>query len=361
VFSAAWSEPPFIALCMGSLLFLARAVRGERPRYRALVAAGTLAGLAVLTRYLGCAMVATGIACVLYARVAGRLGRGLRSLVAALAAFCIPAAAVAAPWFISSYLRFGHFTTGRPPSDLGPLQNGAALAAVVAADCALPCAIVAAVLLVPRLRALHPRRPGALPAGWMAPAAFVVLYAITLVAVRSIDDFEPIYYRFASPLYAPLALLMLAALAWVTGRDRPDQPLPGASLLALAGGVLLLGVIGPGQIALDQLRAPAPPARPVDAWITTRTRSTDLFIGADPSWVRFSFGRPVLRGYQETPLTPRAVARFLRAHGAAFSDWYVIAAESDPPWWTDDSSGALRLTRLYDDGAFVIYHASLAG
>ena len=264
-----------------------------------------------------------------------------------------------APWFVSNYLRFGRLLEGRAPSSRTLLENAHALASALVNDCALPIGIAVAVVLLSRWGAIDLRRLRAIPPGWLAPVAFVVMYAVSLPVLGVLSHFDPIDTRLASPIYAPLALTTIIAAAWATGRDRPGQPLSSASIVALAAIMLVVGTVDLGQ-AVRQLSRSDRTERPVDAWIRDHTQPMDLFIGADPGWLLVRHRRPVLRGYAETPLTSPEVARFLNERGAPFSNWYVIETPTDQAQLLgDDPWRELTLTRVFDDGAYVIDRASV--
>lgn len=66
VHTLALTEPLFLLLALGSLLTMARYL--EANRYSWLIAAGSFAALALLTRYVGVALIITGVAALLLAR-----------------------------------------------------------------------------------------------------------------------------------------------------------------------------------------------------------------------------------------------------------------------------------------------------
>lgn len=91
VFSWAMSEPLFLLLGLLSFICLVVGLRGRSTVW--IVLAGAAAGLGYLTRYVGVALIATGILLVLL-----RTGWDRRERIQAVAAFTLPAAFCIAAW-----------------------------------------------------------------------------------------------------------------------------------------------------------------------------------------------------------------------------------------------------------------------
>jgi len=105
VYSWAWTEPAFVVLCLGCMLFLAEYLQSERPW--ALLTSAACLSLAMFLRYAGLALfgAAAGVMAIhLWLAKAG----GLRARWAALAAYLILAAGPLAVWMIRNLMLRGN-------------------------------------------------------------------------------------------------------------------------------------------------------------------------------------------------------------------------------------------------------------
>jgi len=234
--AAALSEPLFVLLALAGLVALGHYLDRRRPVV--LVAASALVALAVLTRYVGVALIVAGAAMLLWRGSEGRFhGAGDATLFGAIA--LSPSLAWLA-WaglvdgtggralvvhvFGGEYLAQAPRPLGRwlapwPGPPIGPV-----VALVV---------VVAAVVFVRR----HPSRPSATSALPPLLAVFAVVYLAVLVANRVlIDATGRLDARFLMPLH-PIAILLVVP---VVHRLRAER------VVAIAAGALVVAQVAGG-------------------------------------------------------------------------------------------------------------------
>lgn len=192
-----WTESVFIALTSVGLVALIKAQRHATAR--AWLWVGVWAVLAALTRYPGIVFIAfAAMASVLQS---GDVNARLRRLAMVLAP-CILFAAWLARNVALTGLPFGP----RPPH----ADTAVALAQALASSTAtiqswVP--LLALVFVAGVFTASHRRvRPA-----WRAAALYGGAYYVFIVATSSTTAFDPLTDRLMSPVYIPLALLVLAA------------------------------------------------------------------------------------------------------------------------------------------------------
>jgi hypothetical protein len=261
----AWSEPLFLPLCFGSLFALSEYLR--EPRSRWLLASAGLAAAAVLTRYVGLALVLTSMLLI-----ASRGRARWRNLLmfsgialAPLAAWAVRNAVVAEPalghrtlawhpigvaqlgqlaytlldWFLPNQVAARLVSSGGTFSPIG------AVALVVLAAAAV--AVLARVRLaqsLQSLQSLHPLVSRVLP-------VFVGAYVATvLVAASAFDHRIQVDSRTLSPVFVALTVWLGAGTARLT----QQHSLPR---MAVAGVASLLLVISGGRLAATTQRAHA--------------------------------------------------------------------------------------------------------
>lgn len=214
-----WSEPLFILLTVTAIVLLESWWRNPN-RSLPVVAALTCAA-ALLTRHMGLALMGTGVLLLLL-----RPGRpGLRRLLGG-ALFAALALTPSVLWALVTYFSTGTLTGQRVsvPTDLAPillvisqvgfqwtLPHWPLLPAATWVMGAVVLLLIGAVAL-----ALLNRRqdPTALPlsATWVFPP----LYLLTLLAAALLTNLDPpeimFYMRYLSPLYLPLAMLVILGL-----------------------------------------------------------------------------------------------------------------------------------------------------
>ena len=219
----ALSEPLFLLLAFSGLLFLARHL--ETPKGRTLLAASMLIALAFLTRYMGGALVATGILAILLAPKA-RLNRRVKDAAAFAAIATLPIAL----WTLRNRLG-GAPATGRRfafhpiDADAIAVATGTVGEWLLARHVgAAPAWLFAAGLL---LCTLHWLASGAArAAGAVLPrtlALFVLAYLFLLLAsICFFDAATPLNGRILSPV---LVAILVLALGGVRARIRAGEEL----------------------------------------------------------------------------------------------------------------------------------------
>ena len=231
---AALSEPLFLLLGFSGLLLLS--LHLEAPKTHWLLAAALLTALAFLTRYLGGALVATGVLAILLAPNT-RPSRRVREAAAFAAVATLPIAL----WALRNQLR-GVSATGRSFAFHPIGADAIALAIRSAGDWLLarhvgaaPAWLLAAGLL---LCTLHWLASGAArSAGTALPrilSLFVLVYPLLLLAsICYLDAATPLNGRILSPLWVAMLVLALCAVRAriVAGRSR--MPAILAALVAL--------------------------------------------------------------------------------------------------------------------------------
>ena len=244
----AWTEPLFIFLALLSMLFLHEHFReGKR---LPLLAAALAVGLALLTRYVGVVLIATGGSCLLLFR-----GRKLRTRIADSALFGLVACVGPGLWFLRNRLvagsvanrgialhpitaekaRMGLITVSRwlmPQSFPEPLRMILAGGVLVAAP---------ALAIWLGRRAAGPREAGNPPGAAGARVAallavFSAWYVAFLVAsICLIDDLTPLDNRILSPLNPVLLVLVFLAAGGLASRLARRRALHVAVLVVLVG------------------------------------------------------------------------------------------------------------------------------
>ena len=231
---AALSEPLFLLLGFSGLLLLARHL--EQPGNAALLAAALAIGLAALTRYIGLALVGTGLLAVLLPpNLPAR--RRVRDAAVFAAASLLPVAA----WALRNRIA-GASATGRSFAFHPISPEAIALAASSAGEWLLAGQVgaVAAGLLAAGLLmcALHWLATGAARAPLpRILALFVPVYLLLLVAsICFLDAATPLGGRILSPLLIALLVLTLCGVGDRI-RARRSFAIPAALLaLMLAAG-----------------------------------------------------------------------------------------------------------------------------
>lgn len=255
----AWSEPLFILL---SLLFLpALEAYLEGRSKAALLVLAAVVGLACLTRYIGVALALAGGLAVLLQP--GSLARA-RAVHAAL--FGAVALAPPGAWMLRNLLLTESLAGDRLPSHV-PLHENLYLALIGCLDWLVPVSILAGTTSDGRALLLLGAAGGYVLARVASPQAlwrwaqaeaprigpsllFVGVYLGSLTVSSSLASFEPIGYRYLSPIYLPAVLIALSILDRMTrGEGQCTWKLPGtaarASGTAVAGVALALWLVYP--------------------------------------------------------------------------------------------------------------------
>jgi hypothetical protein len=223
VSTMAWSEPLFIVLMLASLASLAEHL--ETRSTAPLIIAGAMASLAVLTRYIGLALVIAAIPLIL--RGAGiPVRRRVRYAIAYAAVAILPVAA----WITRNTLLTGTLTGPRSWSSV------AAHPPLFISPFSMVGWAVLALLAVLGLRAALRRGGGAGGMGAFALALGVYLAGILYFAFRGASN--PLDFRLLAPAIVP-AIVVAAMLAsrWGLLPARLHQT------LVIVSGMVALGLV----------------------------------------------------------------------------------------------------------------------
>jgi hypothetical protein len=243
-----WSESLFTALCMATLMALAKGWRRQSRTWY--VVAGALAGLAAIARYVGLTLAPVVVAAVVFDRRRRQGGPALAVLVAAEAT--VPLLL----WMARNLAVSGTLTGERYPSadalstvlfDTSLVLARWAVPAVTGDRVRVGLALLGAALLLAGVwqAAWHPRS-----ADWRRPAAliagFCLLYLGYLVAAATLTALDPIDDRLISPVVPPLVVLAFVALAAVGGHAARRRG-------ALAAAVLVVAAVWPALLGYQSL------------------------------------------------------------------------------------------------------------
>lgn len=257
VFSWAWTEPPFVVLCLGCLLFLSQYLESRRPW--ALLVASACMGLAMLLRYAGLALLATMLAALLIdlrsRRSNGAAANG-KAIAAALALGTIPLAL----WLARNFSLRGNFVNRHLewhplgaqhlsqfsqtlaawllPAGIHPLGQpmtrhplAGSMAGWVAALAAVAL-LLGAIWMAARWRSSRRLDPESLLLTWI-----VVYLAFIAVSLMLFDPRIPLDDRILSPIFVPALLLAAAGGVGVWRKKRR-----ALRLLAVCAAFALVGL-----------------------------------------------------------------------------------------------------------------------
>lgn len=220
----AWTEPLFILLTL--IFFWQMVAYLDEPRWRNFWLGAVAASLAALTRYVGIAVIATGVGCVFWWSDGTRLRRGQRGLLFGGAASLLPGGWLARNWIVS------HTLTGeRVPSAI-PLTTNlrdamtTALSwftrsteppaeAVIILGWGVVIGLVAAYLFV-MVRRTDRGRDGGTP-----PRVLLVYslgYTALLIISATTTAHDGLNQRLLAPVFLPTMLLCLYGVVYVLRR-----------------------------------------------------------------------------------------------------------------------------------------------
>lgn len=258
--SFVWSESTFIFLSYTAIATLVEGMRDDRfqgrIRLSLLAGAGLLAGLAMLTRYIGAAVIAAGVAViVMHAEEESSGRRAIRRLVA----FTLPAVFPNILWIARTHAATGYFFgENRGEAVLEPQSvvlstlrtfwTDAVVPPTAAADPARMILAVIGLVSFGLLVAAAIRRFGpemfeasiARRAAVSAVAAFAILYPIAVVALSLRVPYDPINTRILAPIYPGLLALGAFLIRPTFGQEAAQQRDRFRHVVMAAGIVLLL-------------------------------------------------------------------------------------------------------------------------
>lgn len=326
----AWSEGPYMPLMLGSLVAIGFAVSAPTGRRAWLLGllAGALAGLTMLTRYVGIALVPALITAALLVNSEDDDEEVGPSRWSALIASLVGMAAVVTPWLVRNFALNGRLMgPERPPGErpVTELLTWMGFSFYVEFGAILLALLVAAVgyHALRRDESESGERTGFLTA--LAGAAVIcglAHVAVTLLSHMLWQIDEPPTKRYFLPTYLSILLAGLAMM----GRARlPENVLARrAEMIVLLALPLIIAPIFVGAAARDV----TPPYTTLDRWVEENTAQNDLIVGHRAWPIRFYTGRPVLQSGQaaDPPISEGAlVAEFLESFGDRFGEVYVIA------------------------------------
>jgi hypothetical protein len=248
VFRMAWSEPPFIVVCLGFILILERLVTRRRT-LPWLAAAAALVWVAFVFRYAGLALIPAGALALLLARQLD----GWRSRMTSTIAFVALSAIVPIVWIVRNHFVDGTYLGDRTPSADGPTFVARRVASVlgewvipggvgpsldVVAGATMAVVIIGGVAwyLMARTRRVAVRTFSSGTS--LTPIlAFTGSYVAYLALAQLATALDPIDLRLMSPVYIPLIVLGTVALervfSLVPATTRTRVVVIGGSLLAI--------------------------------------------------------------------------------------------------------------------------------
>jgi len=290
------------------------------------LAAGALAGGAMLTRYAGLAIAPALAGITLMAPYNEDEEPGVRrnSLLAAAAGMAL----VVIPWLARNVMLNGRlFGPARPPSARPPAEVLRWIGLSFYYDLA---AILMALLfafigyhLLRRRDTAEGRREWVFSGGlsWGALLCAASQVGLILITYLLFQIDEPPTKRYFFPAYT---CILLAGLAILSRAEIPEGVLRKRwGMIVAVAALFAIGPIFAGTASTNV----TPPNTALDAWIGQNTQPNDLII-ADRAWsVRFLTGRPVLEAGQvaATPISEgKQVAAALERFSEHFGDVYVM-------------------------------------
>ena len=326
----AWSEGPYMPLMLGSLVAIAFAVSARTTRRAWILGlvAGALAGLAMLTRYIGFAIVPALVAAALLVPRDEEDEEVGRSPWGAMIASLIGMGAVVVPWMLRNFALNGRLMgPERPPGERPVTELLTWLGFSVYAD--FGAVLLALLFAAVGYHALRRRmseggeRTGFLMA--LAGAGVVCALAhigATLLTFMLWEIDEPPTKRYFLPAYLSL---LIAGMAVLSRARIPANVLARRSeIIVILALPLIVAPLFVGAAARDV----SPPYTELEAWVEANTAENDLIV-AHRGWpIRFHTGRPVLQSGQavDPPIGDgELAAQFLARFGDRFGEVYVVA------------------------------------
>ncbi|CAN0235745.1 unnamed protein product, partial [Phaeothamnion confervicola] len=367
VASTVWSEAPYIAISLATLLVLGRPLAGLITERRAAIG-GALAGVGFLTRYAGAGLVMTALTMVAVAAIGG----GRRHVVRCVGAAAASAVAIAAIWVVRNLVETGEalgprFEGGtsepvrtlvqRPFAPIGQLVVGFHMSADTTERVGQLVAVALAAITV-WMFAGRSRR--VIDIG-MALFAITSIVVPVLARAATSNDIE---YRVMSPILVPI--IWFAVVGCDAIAHRRAVIVAGAALtawwcwqgVAMAADVpdFLSGSAGTAQFspalydAIDEL--------PSDAIVLTNNPQRVWFqTGREPTL--FAFTRP-RAGNSHYPIS--AAATLSRAcAGNAYLAWFPGLANTlglEPEQLRPDLVAVVRLDEVSAVAGGTLYQLS---
>jgi hypothetical protein len=254
--SFVWSESLYILLSLASLGFFGLGLRREHGLAWEMILAGTLAGLTMLTRYIGFTLIGTSIVALWLLL----MHRPLRILGRNLLAFSVPAVGLNLLWLVRNRFLTGHFFgEGRPDAWFAWDRILADMMRTLFVDWVTPIAryggwwslvgmaagVVGAIILMVIVARRLPNAPVSMTARrtglglvlWI----YLVSFVLAMILLSRQVGFDPINTRYLAPVYPILMILVVYAFRALINSDR-RQPLWNREREFFLGAVLLLAI-----------------------------------------------------------------------------------------------------------------------
>jgi hypothetical protein len=237
----AWSETLFTLCALGCLYHLDAWARRDEP-WRLWIAAA-MAGLAWSSRYVGVAVVLTGVAWILLQRQ-----MTLRVMLARVISHIAVSALPMAVWLGRNYLVSGSLTgQERLPSQvtvLAGVREAAEDVSIWLVPAAVPTRVRLALLGVALIAVVvavgcasrSARRATLFRDLWtLTPfGLYVVIYATLVVVSTAVTALDPVNGRYLSPMYVPLIIALVVLLGSLTSEHNSARRWNAVTLTAAA-------------------------------------------------------------------------------------------------------------------------------
>jgi 4-amino-4-deoxy-L-arabinose transferase-like glycosyltransferase len=257
VFSWAWTEPPFVVLCLGCLLLLSHYLKTQRAW--ALLAASACLCLAMLLRYAGMALLAT-VVVVLVIDLRARGGQAFqprwKSTAASLALGTIPLAV----WMVRNFSLRGNIVNRHLewhplgtehvsqfsqtlaawllPASINPLGQPMTRQALDGSMAAWVAVLAMAALVLAAFRTARAWRGSRRMDLESLLLTWILVYlAFIAVSLALVDPRIPLDDRILSPVFVPAVLLVAAGTAGLWRMKRVP-----VRVLVIAGAIGLVGL-----------------------------------------------------------------------------------------------------------------------
>lgn len=318
-------------LMVGSLVCVAYAVSATSSRRAWLLglAAGAVAGLAVLTRYVALSIVPAFVLAAAMVPAADDDEDAGRWRWGAVTASLIGMILVVTPWLVRNVMLNGRlFGPERPPGErpLTELLTWLGLSVYAQFGAILLALLFAAIgyHALERLRDDGGERVGFLSALAGAGVACGLAHIIvTLLSYMLWQIDEPPTKRYFFPAYL---CILVAGLAVMARARLPENVLARRTEIIV---LLALPIVGAPLFVGRAAQDVTPPYTSLDQWIEQNTAENDLIVGHRAWGIRFHTGRPVLQSGQaaDPPVSDgEKAADFLERFGDRFGDVYVVVS-----------------------------------
>ncbi|MDD5556370.1 MAG: glycosyltransferase family 39 protein [bacterium] len=335
LYDYAVSEPLFVVLSMAFALVLLGAAGRNGISCPRMIAAGILAGIAALCRYIGVVNLFAGAVFLGFAAYGMRSRPGVKQMAAAFSCLLLGFCGVSSLWLVRNLILHGHILEEAyaPPSPTGFFVHAPRLLRTMVTDLIVPGAITLALLGIGMVRRSAVPRPDGRRASFrkasaiVFSAAWIFGFASFLLYMRCnyvMDDMET---RLAWPMYVfaiPL-ILLIGFSSCPLGKNGGGRVLNVIAAIVFAY-LLFYDLPKNTKKELASLEWESRNVRPIETWIRQSTSRNSLIINSGGWWIPFKCDRAVLlSGHPHTPrLVPERVLEFLHRFGHHFDGFYVL-------------------------------------